>query len=41
MSTDDYLVHISELPADVEKQDIIDFFKKFDIDNVDVQVIKP
>jgi hypothetical protein len=40
MSQDDYLVHISELPADVEKQDIIDFFRKYSIENVDVQVIK-
>lgn len=40
MSEENYLVHISELPSDVEKQDIIDFFKKYSIENIDVQVIK-
>ena len=41
MSQEDYIVHISELTQDIEKQDIIDFFKTNGIDGVNVQIIKP
>ena len=41
MSSDDaYLVHISELSADVEKEDITEFFKQNGIDNVVITVLK-
>lgn len=40
MSQDDYLVHISELPSDVEKTDIEDFFKANGIEGITISVIK-
>ncbi|CAI2360803.1 unnamed protein product [Moneuplotes crassus] len=41
MSQEDYLVHISELPTDVEKQDLEEFFKNNGIEGVSVSVLKP
>jgi polyadenylate-binding protein len=40
MSLDDYLVHLSDLPTDVEKQEIIDFFKENGLEGVTVNVLK-
>lgn len=40
MSQEDYLVHISELTPDTEKNDITDYFKKNGIEGVNVQIIK-
>jgi hypothetical protein len=39
-SDDEYLVHISELSADVEKEDIIEYFKQNGIDSVNISVLK-
>lgn len=41
MSQEDYLVHISELPADVEKQDLVEYFKNHGVEGVNVSVLKP
>jgi len=41
MSQDDYIVHISELTGDVEKNDLEEFFKAKGIDGVTVTVLKP
>jgi hypothetical protein len=40
MSQEDYLVHISELPADVEKEDLTNFFKNHGIEGIKVSVLK-
>ena len=40
MSQDDYLVHISELPLDVEKADLEGFFKEHGIEGINVSVLK-
>lgn len=41
MSNDEYLVHISEIPMDTEKQDIIEYFKQHGIEGVNVTILKP
>lgn len=41
MSQDDYLVHISELPQDTEKEDLINYFKQNGIEGATVSIIKP
>ena len=40
MSQYDYLVHISELPFDTEKQDIVDFFKQHGVEGINVSILK-
>lgn len=40
MSQEDYLVHVSELPLDTEKQDLIDYFKENGVEGVNVSIIK-
>lgn len=41
MSTEEYLVHLSDLTLDVEKNDIIDYFKEHGIEGITISVIKP
>lgn len=41
MSADEYLVHISELPTDVEKADLEEFFKDHGIEGINITVLKP
>jgi hypothetical protein len=37
---DDYLVHISELPTDVEKNDLVEYFKQHGIEGITISVLK-
>lgn len=40
MSQDEFLVHISELSSDTEKEDLMEFFKDNGIEGVNVSIIK-